>query len=289
MMVLGVTMKITSLALAASFVLPASTVFAGESWDEIRPEIYGERDITDAGDMLSLTAPYRAELDTEVPIEVAAKFADGRTVKSLSIIIDDNPAPVSAVFDMEAPESSFSILANMRINGPTPVRAVVEASDGELYMTETFVKTSGLGACAAPPITGVEAALASLGKMKLFPVAKPNAEGSILAELTTVAAAQEPVSSKAASKRVRLEMKHPSHSGMQRDQISLLYILARYVETVEVWTDEDKLFTMTGSISLSEDPEIEFTYSSPQVEAIKVRMTDTEETISEEVFPLGES
>ena len=87
---------------------------------------------------------------------------------------------------------------------------------------------------------------------------------------------------------MRLEIKHPSHSGMQMDQITLLYILARYVETVEVWADEDKLFTMTGSISLSEDPEIEFTYTKPAVQAMRVRMTDTEETVAEEVFPLGE-
>jgi sulfur-oxidizing protein SoxY len=175
----------------------------------------------------------------------------------------------------------------MRINGPTPIRAVVEASDGTLYMTEGFVKTSGMGACAAPPVTGVEAALASLGKMKLMPAQAPKAKDSLVASLTTPAKPMS--SSKADAQRVRLEMKHPSHSGMQMDQITLLYILARYVETVEVWTDEDKLFTMTGSISLSEDPHLEFTYSAPSVETIKVRMTDTDETISEEVFPLGES
>jgi sulfur-oxidizing protein SoxY len=205
----------------------------------------------------------------------------------MSIIIDDNPMPVSAVFDMQSPESAFGVAANMRINGPTPIRAVVEASDGTLYMTEGFVKTSGMGACAAPPVTGVEAALASLGKMKLMPAQAPKAKDSLVASLTTPAKPMS--SSKADAQRVRLEMKHPSHSGMQMDQITLLYILARYVETVEVWTDEDKLFTMTGSISLSEDPHLEFTYSAPSVETIKVRMTDTDETVSEEVFPLGES
>lgn len=280
-------MKIVALTLVASLALPVAPLLAGESWDEIRPEIYGERVIEPAGDIVSLKAPYRAINDAEVPIEASAVFADGRTVKSLSIIIDDNPMPVSAVFDMNAPERKFGVTANMRINGPTPIRAVVEASDGALYMTEAFVKTSGTGACAAPPVTGVEAALASLGEMKLLPASAPKVEKSLVASLT--APTQATSSSKADAKRVRLEMKHPSHSGMQMDQISLLYILARYVETVEVWTDEDKLFTMTGSISLSEDPELEFTYSAPSVETIKVRMTDTDETVSEEVFPLGES
>ena len=242
--------------------LPALPAVSGEAWDEIRPEVYGEREILDAGDLLVLDMPYRATDDREVPIEAAVKMTDGRTVKSLSIIIDDNPMPVSAVFDLASPKAVFSVAANMRINGPTPVRAVVEASDGQLYMTEGFVKTSGLGACAAPPVTGVDAAMAMLGQMELMKAGEFG-KTSALKKYTQTASTS---SSRAEPKRVRLEMKHPSHSGMQMDQITLLYILARYVETVEVWTDEDKLFTMTGSISLSEDPEIEFTYSAPEVE-----------------------
>lgn len=269
----------------------ASPALAGEAWDEIRSELYGERAIQDAGDLMTLEAPYRASDDREVPISASVRLADGRTVKSLSIIIDDNPMPVSAVFDMAAPESEFATTINMRINGPTPVRAVLEASDGALYMTDGFVKTSGLGACAAPPVNNVDAALAELGQMELMPVPTHRAEEETASPLKRLAALSDTPasSSRPEPRRVRLEMKHPSHSGMQMDQITLLYILARYVETVEVWTDEDKLFTMTGSISLSEDPEVEFTYGTPTASSLRVKMTDTDGTVAEEVFPLGES
>lgn len=272
-------MNRAAFSIVVSLALFGGPALAGEAWDEIRSELYGEQVILPANDLVTLTAPYRAKDDREVPIAASARFADGRTVKSVSIIIDDNPMPVSAVFDLNTPEEDFTVTVNMRINGPTPVRAVVEASDGALYMTEGFVKTSGLGACAAPPIKGMEASLASLGKMDLR--AKPSDDQtSILASLGT---------NEIQPKNLRLEIKHPSHSGMQMDQISLLYILARYVEEVEVWADEDKLFTMTGSISLSEDPEIEFTHTQSDVQAIRVRMTDTDETVSEEIFPIGES
>jgi len=281
-------MKRAIISMIASLTLFASPAIADEAWDEIRAELYGERAILPAEDVVTLSAPYRATDDREVPITATANFSDGRTVKSVSIIIDGNPMPVSAVFDLDAPEHTFAVSANMRINGPTPVRAVVEASDGALYMTEAYVKTSGLGACAAPPISGVDAALASLGEMTLrAKVLAGASESPIMAKLVKTAL---PSSANPPEPRnMRLEIKHPSHSGMQMDQITLLYILARYVETVEVWTDQDKLFTMTGSISLSEDPEIEFTYTAPEVKAIRVRMTDTEETVSEEVFPVGES
>jgi len=280
-------MKPFAVPLFASLALISAPALADSAWDEIRTELYGERVISPAEDIVTLTAPYRAKDDREVPIATTASFSDGRTVKSVSIIIDGNPAPVSAVFDLETPEQAFAVTANMRINGPTPVRVVVEANDGELYMVEDFVKTSGLGACAAPPISGVEEAMATLGNMTLQAKATEGTEVDSIVDRLTKAPAES--SARADPKNVRLEIKHPSHSGMQMDQISLLYILARYVETVEVWTDEDKLFTMTGSISLSEDPEIEFSYSSPDVQQIRVRMTDTEETVSEEVFPLGES
>lgn len=273
-------------SIIASLALLSTPTMAGEAWDEIRGELYGERAVLPAEDILTLTAPYRAADDREVPITASARFSDGRTIRAVSIIIDGNPMPVSAVFDLETPEQAFTVTANMRINGPTPVRAVVEASDGALYMAEGFVKTSGLGACAAPPVTGIEAALASLGEMTLR-ARKPESATPILAKLT---GAPLPSSARPAEPNtLRLEIRHPSHSGMQMDQITLLYILARYVETLEVWADEDKLFTMTGSISLSEDPEIEFTYTKPAVRMIRARMTDTEETVSEEVFPLGES
>ncbi len=281
-------MKSFAVPFVASLTLLGTPALADSAWDEIRTELYGERVISPAEDIVTLTTPYRAKDDREVPIATTARFSDGRTVKSVSIIIDDNPMPVSAVFDLETPEQAFAVTASMRINGPTPVRVVVEANDGELYMTEDFVKTSGLGACAAPPVSGIKEAMASLGNMTLQAKASETHETeSIVERLTTSTASSS--SARPDPKNVRLEIKHPSHSGMQMDQISLLYILARYVETVEVWTDEDKLFTMTGSISLSEDPEIEFSYSTPDVQQIRVRMTDTEETVSEEIFPIGES
>lgn len=286
-------MKFCVFPTALAMALAASPVLAGESWNEIRPELYGERTIEAGESVITLTAPYRASNDSEVPIEIRTQLPGGKSIKSLSFIIDNNPMPVSAVFDMGQQQSAFTVEANMRINGPTPIRAIVEAADGTLYMSEGFVKTSGQGACAAPPVKGVDAALASLGQMKLLPPVAKTAtvpKDTMLASLTGAAStAPATQSSQLEQKRVRLEMKHPSHSGMQMDQITLLYILARYVETVEVWTDDDRLFTMTGSISLSEDPEIEFTLADPTVDTVRVRMTDTDETVFEETFSLGES
>lgn len=262
--------------LAAGSVGPSSGMVS-DTWADLKEEVYGERTIKKAAvGIVTLDVPYRAGDDRRVPISATAQFDDGRTIKSLTLIIDENPMPISADFEMNAPLEKFGTNVAMRLNGPSWVRAVVEASDGRLYMSESFVKTSGQGACAAPPITGVKEALASLGQMDLK---GPRSSGNALDRIK--AAGKE-----TAPQQATLEILHPQHSGMQMDQITLLHIPARYVETVEAWGGDDKLFTMTGSISLSEDPSIGFDLPD-SVEALRVRITDTDEAVFEKRFPLG--
>lgn len=239
--------------------LGAGAAPAGEAWDELRPMIYGERAIEAAAPgVLALSAPYRAADDREVPIAAEIALPEGERIAALTLVIDENPMPVSAVFDLDEPRARFSVLVNMRLDGPSPVRAVVETRSGRLLMAETMVKTRGLGACAAPPVTDPEAALASLGEMRVVPA------GALAGRLAG-----------AGAERARLEIRHPSHSGLQMDQVSLLHIPAHYVQTVEVWEGEARAFAMTGSISLSEDPEIEFS-QRPERGPLRIRMTDTE-------------
>ena len=262
--------------LAAGSVGPSSGMVS-DTWADLKEEVYGERAIEKAAaGIVTLDVPYRAGDDRRVPISATAQFDDGRTVKSLTLIIDENPMPVSADFAVTAPMGKFGASVAMRLNGPSWVRAVVEASDGRLYMSESFVKTSGQGACAAPPITGVEEALASLGQMDLK---GPRGSGSAMDRLKAVGQGVSP-------DKATLEILHPQHSGMQMDQITLLHIPARYVETVEAWGDDEKLFTMTGSISLSEDPSIAFDLPDA-ASGLRVRITDTDESIFEKRFPLG--
>ncbi len=262
--------------LGAGSIGPSSGMIS-DTWAELKDEVYGERAIEKAADgVVTLGAPYRASDDRRVDISATAQFDDGRTVKSLTLIIDENPMPISADFEMNVPLEKFGTNVSMRLNGPSWVRAVVEASDGQLYMSESFVKTSGLGACAAPPITGVEQALASLGQMDLKGL---RGSGNALDRIKAAGKG-------ASVQQATLEILHPQHSGMQMDQITLLHLPARYVETVETWGGEEKLFTMTGSISISEDPSISFDLPEG-IDALRVRITDTDESVFEKRFQLG--
>lgn len=262
----------TSCTIAVTaFVLSAGgPALAADAWSDIRADVFGDRAIMDDSPLVELVTPYRAKNDLRVPIRANVDLPDGEEIKRLTLILDENPMPISADFQMATETDDVSVEIAMRLNGPTKVRAIVETKAGALLMKEAMVKTSGTGACAAPPTTGVEEALATLGQMDLnAPTPLERATGE--------------------HDEVALHISHPQHSGMQMDQVTLHYILARYVQTVESWADDEKLFSMTGSISLSENPEIKFSIPEKDASELRIRMTDTEGAVFQKSFGLGGS
>ncbi|MEO1533416.1 MAG: thiosulfate oxidation carrier protein SoxY, partial [Pseudomonadota bacterium] len=163
-------MVVRFLSIAALAICIASPALAGGyrtvDWADLKAEIYGEREIAPALGQVVLEAPKRSADDRRVPIEVAARLRDGTAIRRVTLIIDENPMPVSAQFEFPEPRSAVRLGVDMRMNGPSPVRAVVETVDGRLLMTERLVKTSGLGACASPPVGDPAAAIAGIGQMQ---------------------------------------------------------------------------------------------------------------------------
>ncbi len=156
------------LSMSSSAALPVEL-----TWAELKPSVFGQRLITQNDSVVKLEAPYRATDDRQVPVSVQASLPNGAKVKSVTIIIDENPMPVSLTVRPEQKRSSLWVSASMRFNGPSPVRAIVEAENGQLFMSEAMVKTSGLGACAAPPTTTLDVAAKTMGNMRLTQIVTP--------------------------------------------------------------------------------------------------------------------
>ena len=250
--------------------LPEPVAASEGSWPDLRAELYGDRFLGTSGDVISIDVPYRTRNDARTDVTVRLAAPEGHTFKALQLILDENPMPVSAQLAFARPLTDFEFAATMRVNGPTPVHAVAELENGQLFVAETFIKTSGQGACAAPPGTDPVMALETLGQMEL--VIRPlNDAASLVRRLQ-----------KGSSNNLALdvEISHPSHSGMQRDQVSLLYIPARYVESLQIDLNGTPFVTMTGSISLSENPQV--TLSVPTgTRRVKAKLTDSDGTVSE--------
>ena len=86
--------------------------------------------------------------------------------------------------------------------------------------------------------------------------------------------------------RMDLDISHPSHSGMQMDQISMLFIPMRYVETVKIDLDGAGYVSLTGSISLSENPQLGLSVPG-DTSRVSVTMTDTDGTVSKVTRQFG--
>lgn len=261
-----------ALAMACALNLTSgSMALAEDTWSAIKPAIFQERVIHHSRELISLEAPYRTLDDRVIPIKVRSTVPSGRSIKSLTLIADDNPMPVIGVFRPASPVSKFGIGLNIRLDGTSNIRAVVEADDGSLYMTKKLVKTSGQGACAAPPITDLDTIDETLGKMAFNDVTAKSASGGF----TSIA------------RRGRLKLMHPNLTGLQMNQITLLHIPARYIDKLTVWQGKRELFSVESGITLSENPEIEFDYRLDGSEDLTIEASDTDGTKFKSSFPIG--
>ena len=88
-----------------------------ETWNSIRGDIFKDRPILDGSGLVVLDAPRRAEDSAIVPIGMRVNFAadDKRTLKSLTLVIDENPAPVAGnVYDRSALRRDVDLDARSR-------------------------------------------------------------------------------------------------------------------------------------------------------------------------------
>lgn len=259
---------LAGLGVTAPGTLPAS---AGKAWDEIRAGVFAGRTIQPAGEIVELTAPFRPLDQRAVPIDVEAKFADGRSVRGITLIVDENPSPVAAQFDFGGARDHVHLATKLRLNAGTDVRAIVEASDGQLYMAEKFVRfAGGQAACSAPPSGSPEEIAANMGKMSLEPLSKKQAAATEI----------EP--------RARLKIMHPNHTGMVLDQLTLLYVPLRIITELQVSQGEERVFAMKGSMTMAQDPVIDFDYRTNGATALHIEARDSAGASWVRNFPVGQ-
>ncbi len=252
---------------AARAETPSGTaMIESEAWNEIKGDVVGDRPIADGAALFTLDAPFRAEDAAIVPIHIVQ--AEGTpTIGKLTLVVDENPSPVVATFTFGPAIGQVDLETRIRVNAYSNVRAIAETEDGKLYMTGRYVRAAG--GCSAPASKDAAAALAALGQMKARWYD------------------QKPAQS-VARREAQVMLRHPNYSGLQRNQVTNLYVPARFVDRLEVSQGGETLFTMEGGISISEDPTFRFHYTDQGTgEALVVKAHDTDNQTFEASFPLG--
>lgn len=240
----------------------ASPSYAGapapnDPWPGLVQDIFNNRPMNDGSDVIGIEMPVRAEDAAIVPVTLRSKLppGDGRHIVNITLVIDQNPAPMAAKFKLGPDANVSEISTRVRVNNYTDVHAVAELSDGQLYMARTYVKASG--GCSAPAAKNVAEANARLGQMRYRPFGK---------------AGEGPASG---IREAQVMVGHPNNSGLQMDQLTQLYIPAFFVNELRLSQDDSLILSMEGGISISEDPNIRFTYASNGAKTLRAEANDT--------------
>jgi sulfur-oxidizing protein SoxY len=240
-----------------------------DSWPELAGSVFKSRPLADGTGLIAIEMPGRAEDAAIVPLTVRTTLPPGdlRRVKAFTIVIDENPAPVAATFSIGPNAVVSSISTRVRVNSYTNVHAVAELTDGKLYVVKTYVKASG--GCSAPAIKNADKA--GVGQMRFRQFARPadGAAGNL--------------------REAQVMIRHPNNSGLQMDQVTRLYLPAYFVHSIEIRQGDDLLLAMEGGISISEDPNIRFSYLPSNAKSFVVEATDTDNRTFKGEWPVDAS
>ena len=230
--------------IALLFVFVCHELFAKDNSPEpvtwksyLKEAVFGDDVIKDGKHLFSLDTPYRALDAAIVPISI--NFNKPQTkesfVKSLTLIVDENPSPVVSKFNFTPKVGNASLTTRIRIDKYTYVRAVVEMNNGDKYMNSNFVKAAG--GCSAPSLADMDTVMARLGKMKMkfFETGNNNSLS-----------------------KAQFLISHPNFSGLQFNQLTRAEIPAHFVNYIKIEQDNNIILEAYPDISMSEDPAITF-------------------------------
>jgi len=238
-----------------------SEASAGETaWDAIRADLFQDRQIIDDGESVRIVAPKRAEDASIVPVTIYISGNLAARARQLTLIVDENPAPVAAVFRFgdgyrEGNVGDRIIETRIRLNDMSAVRAVLETGDepAKVYAASQFV--AGAGGCTSTSLKDMDEAMAALGKTRLR-VDRDATRGP-------------------AWREALLQVRHPNFSGMQIDTKTNAYLPAHFVERIDLDVAARPLVTIESGMSIAENPIFRFSFADFAGEPLKAVVRDT--------------
>ncbi|MEI9902081.1 MAG: thiosulfate oxidation carrier protein SoxY [Hyphomicrobium sp.] len=232
--------------------------------------VFAGRDIQPAGDLVQLTAPFRPLDQRAVPVEVEAHFADGRSVRGITLIVDENPSPVAAQFDFGGTREHVHVATKLRLNAGTDVRG-----------HHRSLRRAALHGRA------VRALCRRAGGVLGATVRQPGGDRGDDGQDEPRGAVEAGCCDADRAARTA-QIMHPNHTGMVLDQLTLLYVPLRIITELEVMQGEERVFAMKGSMTMAQDPVIDFDYRSKRATALHIEARDSGGASWARDFPIGQ-
>jgi sulfur-oxidizing protein SoxY len=226
-------------------------------WQKLKRSLFENRPVAnDARGIVELVTPIRAEDAAVVPVAIRTRLTQRpeRYVRRIYLIVDKNPSPLAAMFELTPESGRADLETRIRIEEYTHVRAVAELSDGTLFADTRFVKASG--GCSAPAGKDPAAAAARVGRMRLA------VDGNVSYNQPALA---------------QLMISHPNDSGLVMDQLTRHYTPAYFVRSIRVTYAGRPILTAEVDFSISENPNFRFYFVPVGDGELKAEAVDTKE------------
>lgn len=239
-----------------------------QAWTQrLKPHFFKDQDLLEGSHLINIDAPTRAEDGAMVPIAITSLMPQSpeHYIQEMWLIIDNNPSPLAGHFSFSAQSGKADMELRIRVDAYSPVRVIAKTNQGKFYMTAQFVKAAG--GCSAPMGTDIDAAMKRLGKIRL----KTHLSESLLHPVATT-----------------LAISHPNITGLQKDQVTTLFIPPHYVKAVKVEFEGQPIFSAETDISISENPNFRFYFIPGQAGTLTATVTDTKGNVFVSEKPLME-
>ena len=246
---------------------PAKSSEPPEVWASLARDIFKDAPLAAGDDVAALRMPVQHYQSARVPVTIVLD-RPATTIRKVTLVIDQNPAPLAATILIGPQSGLTTISTNVRVDNYTDVHLVAERLDGSLHDVKRFVQAAG--GCSAESVKKKEEIAANMGKMEFHEIVAGDVGSPRRRE-------------------AQLAIRHPNYSGMQMDHATGDYIPARYIDRLVVMQGDDLVFQMDGGISMSEDPDIRFTYLPNGAKALTVEAHDTDGLTWRVQYPLSDA
>jgi sulfur-oxidizing protein SoxY len=239
-----------------------------KEWLTLRNLMFGAKAVT-SGENSTVRLSVNKDLDdaSTVPIliEGLVDQKNDRFIKKLYLIVDQNPIPTAAIFEMSPSKGSLHLETRLRIEKFTYVRAVAEMSDGQLFMDQKWVEVKG--GCSAP--AGKNAGIDPLlGKMKFKLDKYKNSFKDADGKRTFRVELDQP-------NLLKVQVRHPNESAMASDLDA--DASPNFIQKIRVGFDEKELISAEVNFSISDNPAFMFHFAPEHQGELSFSIRDTHE------------